>query len=500
MSQITQCTACRQQLAIPPATGSSNRLMCPLCHAEFTLADTSVATLPDAILLDQDPLGSETALEEEYELGDVGLAHAHHPEGGGDSSMIDDVPDDSIDQAVMDEEVPGDSALDHPVEEQEFWDFDEAPDEQQQVAVGPAIRENDPFAARMIIRTAALGRPRKSALRQLIGFVGGGVIGLALGYYILLWIGGPDRDFLELGEKLPVWMVPKAFHETEPDVAQTFDSVSNRDEVVSGDDWTGDPIEPDTGLEGTSDVPRTAEETISSENTYETSNTKSDRDQTTTPGIFDPGTAIPKPPAPLGLRDIEPVTSDELAAAIDAATAARDPLIEGDLTDKVNQPKKGKNYIVYCKLAEALTRIADSTGIGLGSEQAGAGFQPMDWKPLCDAARELLAGTIRSEKTRLELGTIAQKWLDNPYRDNQGILLVEKAMGPYPCAPYSGLQFAFDGVPRTIPIVSSEPLPYQEGDPIVVMGMIIDDPAARLLRFTQTPPRIVFTRMIFRAD
>src|SRR5690349_7920121 len=40
---------------------------------------------------------------------------------------------------------------------------------------------------------------------QLIGIVGGGVIGLTIGYCILLRIRGPEADFLEIADRLPRW-------------------------------------------------------------------------------------------------------------------------------------------------------------------------------------------------------------------------------------------------------------------------------------------------------
>ncbi|HVU86181.1 MAG TPA: hypothetical protein VHD36_02595 [Pirellulales bacterium] len=52
-------------------------------------------------------------------------------------------------------------------------------------------------------------RPRKKqpgVLSHLIGVVGGGLIGLSLGYLGLLRFGGPRYDFLEIADKLPPWV------------------------------------------------------------------------------------------------------------------------------------------------------------------------------------------------------------------------------------------------------------------------------------------------------
>ncbi|MDZ4782736.1 MAG: hypothetical protein SGJ19_21015 [Planctomycetia bacterium] len=49
-------------------------------------------------------------------------------------------------------------------------------------------------------------RTRKSNwLGQLIGIIGGGVIGLTIGYVILLKLRGPEVDFLHVAPRLPAW-------------------------------------------------------------------------------------------------------------------------------------------------------------------------------------------------------------------------------------------------------------------------------------------------------
>jgi hypothetical protein len=49
-----------------------------------------------------------------------------------------------------------------------------------------------------------------AVLAQFLGIAVGGVIGLAIGYMILLWIKGPSTDFLQIGKSLPSWMVPSS--------------------------------------------------------------------------------------------------------------------------------------------------------------------------------------------------------------------------------------------------------------------------------------------------
>jgi hypothetical protein len=71
--------------------------------------------------------------------------------------------------------------------------------------------------------SSALKRRKRqpSFIGNLIGVVGGGVVGCALAYFIVLWIGGPEKDFLELGPKLPKWMLPSSFSKSTASAAVT---------------------------------------------------------------------------------------------------------------------------------------------------------------------------------------------------------------------------------------------------------------------------------------
>lgn len=65
-----------------------------------------------------------------------------------------------------------------------------------------------------IPRTAPFPKPKKrqqsSAMRQIVGMGLSGVIGLGIGYFILLWFTG--QDIIKAAHMLPRWMVPVKFH------------------------------------------------------------------------------------------------------------------------------------------------------------------------------------------------------------------------------------------------------------------------------------------------
>ena len=61
-------------------------------------------------------------------------------------------------------------------------------------------------------RLRSARKPKIGVLGHLIGIVLGGVMGLGLGYWILLWISGRQADFLKVWESLPRWAVPRDDH------------------------------------------------------------------------------------------------------------------------------------------------------------------------------------------------------------------------------------------------------------------------------------------------
>lgn len=183
MPKIANCPACDEQLVIPPGVERSASVRCPLCDTAFDVANATLTEPPEAVVLD---------------LGQGSNSAAEKPD---QASVDNEVQDSDVRDDVPLEVVPPDNAV------APSFDFGDTDDIPQRVDLGPYE------AARQVLATPLPQRKPKSLLRQLLGVFGGGIIGLLLGYYILLWIGGPDMDFLEIGENLPEWAVPASFHE-----------------------------------------------------------------------------------------------------------------------------------------------------------------------------------------------------------------------------------------------------------------------------------------------
>jgi hypothetical protein len=77
-------------------------------------------------------------------------------------------------------------------------------------ALEPGVEEGEaaPYEAPRPTRRRKAQPGMFAVLAQFLGIAVGGVIGLAIGYMILLWIKGPSSDFLQIGKSLPSWMVP----------------------------------------------------------------------------------------------------------------------------------------------------------------------------------------------------------------------------------------------------------------------------------------------------
>jgi hypothetical protein len=65
-----------------------------------------------------------------------------------------------------------------------------------------------PFASDDLQPAPRRRQRRPSGLRVAIGVIGGGILGVAIGAYALLWLKGADADFFGLSKWLPDSALP----------------------------------------------------------------------------------------------------------------------------------------------------------------------------------------------------------------------------------------------------------------------------------------------------
>lgn len=195
MPSISSCPACHRDLTIPDLTNGRKSLRCPLCDAQFAaeevLAD-AVPFPPLAIVVEAEEWPSEFSMPAgpQYSPGD------DEPPSTDAANWRESAQESA---AAESHDVPG--ARDTSGSQ---WTSDDEPD-------AAAPRSTDFESQVSSMRVAPRVRRQTSPLAMLgqVAGVGlGGVLGLAIGYWVLLWLGGARSDFLELRGKLPRWLRP----------------------------------------------------------------------------------------------------------------------------------------------------------------------------------------------------------------------------------------------------------------------------------------------------
>ena len=162
MTLVSSCPQCGRPVTIPDGIAREKAVRCPLCGEQFPLS-RALDDLPPALIpVDEPSTSPEPTLPETGEKKAAGAA-----------PLIDtgQTPVDADALAQMGTDQPRTPTAD-------------AEDISQQVPLQHHSKQHR--------------RKQKSVLREMIGAVLGGFLGLAVGYYLLNWIGGPRFDFLKI--------------------------------------------------------------------------------------------------------------------------------------------------------------------------------------------------------------------------------------------------------------------------------------------------------------
>jgi len=330
------------------------------------------------------------------------------------------------------------------------------------------------------------GRPRKrTLLRPLAKVALGGVVGLACGYFCLLWLRGKSGDFLELAQYLPRMVLPAEFREApkpmsgrdaSPDnAAETMQPLASVD-VESTQQAADAQLLPPVEIAASDSTPVAKEAAdATSESAHEPSPLSSGLQTAAYESSLNAVTSATGDVRreQILIRDAPSFTAAELTAAIAAARAAQPLLMKGNLTDgREVQFAKGRGYLALADLAQKLTFVSEPAG----SESLLAQRH---------AAEELFRSTLATDRTRGEIAQIFAKWLVSPNRRHGGVFFAANVVWQNQVGPVAEGQAKLDDG-RMLTVLADSAMAEQLGTAkqVVVVGWLVDRPQEQISGYT----------------
>lgn len=325
-------------------------------------------------------------------------------------------------------------------------------------------------------------RPRRSGglFGSLVGVVGGGFLGLAAGYYVLNWFGGPRFNLLEI--PLPFiahTQPPAAAADLEADAAPPAARPSPAPRIRRVTNEA--PIERPVAEPRPGGVPRQNTETL-------------------------PPAAQPRPLTP-GVRGAPRFVAQQLdetllavvraagCPACDSTGYVRRVVLTGDdfnrqaektfvCEDCRGRPPVRLTQPVYdqlCGLSETLTfvRLAPDD----------------DSAPRREAIRQLLTRIARDPSHAQAIGRLAGGHLENARRLQPGILLAGTVTGVAVEGPFQLTRLILLGQPRDVIVVSVGESPLQPEDRVLIAGVVLDSPAEQIVGYRGANEQVVWGGM-----
>ena len=392
---------------------------------------------------------------------------------------------------------------------------------------------------------------RRNPVLMVLGVVGGGFLGLVIGYGILMWLFDPPKDPLRIAPQLPEFMVPKALRSAgEMRAAQTphEDQTSSDTATLRGEDESSDPSSkqsfPDKEQLPPLEPFGEADATGPSKAETYTDRTVESPHPTNTPPEAAKNKAVPQKDP---LADVfgesttratkasatEPLTNPFDAVAADETSKAGPPAADGghstnavhsELPDQLG-PVSDKHYtpdelLATVAAAKPTTESALTLPVDADAAQKKSVNGPF-YVNLCkvaesltfleppqDKQREGKATTAAIEsilnavpdRSRLEeLGKLAGYWYERPPPTDKnyckgivlsGMVKQSKQRGKLVESVVETL-----GPPRELRVVSPSALTDDPSRPVLVIGAIIKDAAQNLRGYEGAATTVVWAAM-----
>lgn len=327
-------------------------------------------------------------------------------------------------------------------------------------------------------------RRKRSLARLLVTTVIGGLMAVPLAGYTLMWLKGPEGDFLGAAKYLPEAILPASFKTTPRQMATIPPVETKAPKVTAG---TAEPSTPATeetakAADATEAAPRVTEAPAEKLATFnEPVNDKKPGE----PATFDAPPAMPVKEAaigePLQIKNSPSFTVAELSAALEAGKNAEASLVAGNLGDTPEGDRaKGFSYSTLADLAQK------STFVDGGSAGEAAKLQ--------QEADDLFHKILSEPHARDEVGQIVLKWIASPNRKKGGVFFAGSVLSYEPRGPVTECSMALPGgqtLPVLIPAAVGEQVRASQS-PVAVVGWIVDEPASHVTGYTGTTSQAVF--------
>lgn len=353
--------------------------------------------------------------------------------------------------------------------------------------------------------TVPPGEPRRkrSIVRTMLLTVVGSVVGLALGYYALLWIRGREMDFLDVAKYLPKAALPASFQTAAkapvkpappaPQPSSMADDLAASQKAAPSDPAppspqpTETPAEKQAAFTEPADVSKAAS---TEDDRYGATSAKTDTaPREPAPLESPPATALPDKALaaePVRVADAPTFTLADLTASIQTASGAEATLAKGSLTDgREVQQAKGKSYMAIADMAQKAA-LVDPTAPAADVVKAESQVD------------DFLRRTFANAHVREELTQIVPKWLNHPKRPHNGVFLAGRLERGETKGDVN--EYIIDlgsGVTASV-LVPAEPgqAPNASTRAVAVAGWIVAKPADQVAGYTGTAPQAIFAKRL----
>lgn len=416
-----------------------------------------------------------------------------------------------------------------------------------------------------IPRTAPFPKPKprkkqsSSAMRQIIGMALSGVIGLGMGYFILLWFAG--QDVINKAHLLPQWMVPAKFHSgasaspsapsmkndalanaplggTKPPASE-FPTTSMDLSKIQGAGQNGgrvnelelanEPVSNNTGANDPTGFVDPADDPLNT---------------TVAPPTIEPRApkAVPKEtdtpevtvPSPVADPTATPETTGEPATPATEEPTAEEPASETPATEEPGASFEPKQFVVKDAVAvdgetlgtanKEANLASDDLKAGSLTDNAAKKTKLSAFQKFCDLAkavtfvdgdpakeqletRILTAEKVASlaaeeEATFKDVSEIAHQWifrLPADRRPTSGVFLTGIVKDVQPAGELKLATIDLGG-DRIVNVVTPKDADVIVTDRVAVLGVIVEAPAAELTGYAGPEDKAVWSEHVIKAE